>query len=123
NFISCYTEVTKNTLLDLIELYFETSYFTFNGKVYKQLDGSPMGNPASPTLAAIVVNYVITHVVNELEFPIPYLKLFVDDTNLAVPDDKIEYTLDKFNNFNDKIQFTLEKEQNNCIPFLDVIVN
>ncbi|CAG5102878.1 Protein of unknown function [Cotesia congregata] len=50
-------KVPKNTLCNLINVCFETSYFKFMDEFYLQLDRSSMGNPASPVLANIVMDY------------------------------------------------------------------
>ena len=44
----------------------------------------------------------------------------VDDIILCIPQDKIECTLNIFNNYHQKLQFTIETEDNNKINFLDV---
>lgn len=67
-----------------------------------------MGTPASPTLANVVVNYVLNQFIQILDFVILYLKVYVDDFNLAIPRDKVSTILDKFNVFHSKIQFALE---------------
>ncbi|XP_015118562.1 uncharacterized protein LOC107042164 [Diachasma alloeum] len=54
------------------------------------MDGSSMGNPASPVLAGIVMDYVILEVLEKLPCNIPWLKLYVDDTVLPVPEDSID---------------------------------
>ncbi|CAG5090548.1 Protein of unknown function [Cotesia congregata] len=50
-------KVSKGKLCSLINVCFKTSYFTFNNVFYLQLDGSSMGNPASPVLANLVMDY------------------------------------------------------------------
>ncbi|KAI4476895.1 hypothetical protein M0804_013222 [Polistes exclamans] len=86
--------VHKKTLIELIQLCFETSYFRFNGEFYQQLDGSSMGNPASP--------------------------VYVDDIVTAIPKDRIEVTIKTFNSVNKKIQFTIEEKNNKTLPVLDL---
>ncbi|XP_045483540.1 uncharacterized protein LOC123688859 [Harmonia axyridis] len=107
-------------LCRIIDFIFESSYFVFSGQIFLQIEGSAMGNPASPTLANIVMNYLISKCVKKLSFVIPVLKLYVDDTFIAVPNDKIDEFLETFNAFHPRIQFTLEKEVDNSIAFLDV---
>ncbi|XP_014614527.1 PREDICTED: uncharacterized protein LOC106792572 [Polistes canadensis] len=43
--------IPKNILLEIIKFCFKSSYFKFDGSFYQQLDGSSMGNPASPIVA------------------------------------------------------------------------
>ncbi|CAD6208583.1 GSCOCG00010569001-RA-CDS [Cotesia congregata] len=81
-----------------------------------------MGNPSSPILANIVMNHILKRVMEILPFPVPFLKLYVDDTITAIPKDKVSTVLDIFNSINKKIQFTMEMEKNNQLPFLDVMI-
>ncbi|XP_044749184.1 uncharacterized protein LOC123309940 [Coccinella septempunctata] len=107
-------------LCRIIEFIFDSSYFTINGRIYLQIEGTAMGNPASPTIANMVMHYVISKCVKKLTFIIPILKLYVDDTFMAVPYDKVDELINTFNSFHKRIQFTLEKETQNRISFLDV---
>lgn len=54
--ISAYTEIPYGLFQKIIVHIFEISYFTFDVILYKQLEGTAMGNPASPILANLVVN-------------------------------------------------------------------
>lgn len=81
-----------------------------------------MGNPASPIIANIVMNHVISSVVTKLPFKLAFIKVYVDDTIIAVPKNKSQELLNIFNSFNNKIQFTMEVEENLSIPFLDLLL-
>ncbi|XP_015123900.1 uncharacterized protein LOC107045989 [Diachasma alloeum] len=81
-----------------------------------------MGNPASPILASLVMDYVISKVVSELPFEIPWIKLYVDDTILPVPGNEVERVKDLFNLVQRRIQFTVEMETDSTINVLDVQV-
>lgn len=120
--ISAYTDIPKHVILDIVEFLFNSSYFSFNNVFYQQLDGSAMGNPASPILANLVMNELITSTINKLPFDLPFIKLYVDDTLLSCPSNKVNDLLLYFNNFHEKIRFTMEIESNKSIPFLDVMV-
>ncbi|XP_057322507.1 uncharacterized protein LOC130665896 [Microplitis mediator] len=81
-----------------------------------------MGNPASPAIANVVMNYVIGQILRLSPFEIPFIKLYVDDTIAAVPKKEVENVLRLFNSFDDDIQFTLEIEKDNRISFLDILI-
>ena len=49
-------------------------------------------------------------------------KRFVDDTFVFVLPDKIEYIVNQLNTFVENIQFTFEKEEENKLRFLDIMV-
>lgn len=120
--ISEFTTIDKKTFLEIIEFLFESSYFKFNNNTYKQLDGTPMGAPFSPIIAAMVMNKITQMVLEKIKFLIPFIFIFVDDTLLAVPSDMVQYILDLFNSIHASLQFTIEVEQNGRIPFLDLLV-
>ncbi|KAI4475426.1 hypothetical protein M0804_014325 [Polistes exclamans] len=79
-----------------------------------------MGNPASPVLANIVMNYILKNVEGMLPYQVPFLKVYVDDIVTAIPKDGIEVTIKTFNSVNKKIQFTIEVENNKTLLFLDL---
>ena len=71
---------------------------TFDSKIYKQLEGTPMGSAILSTLADIVMDDLETFCIAQLSFkPIFYYR-YVDDIIFCVPCDKINYTLEIFNN-------------------------
>ncbi|XP_044766179.1 uncharacterized protein LOC123322301 [Coccinella septempunctata] len=122
-FISAYTNNPRKLFLEMIEFYFDSSYFLFRGTIYSQLDGSAMGNPLSPVLARFVMDELIGEVLTRLPFDIPFFWLYVDDSFAAVPERDIDSVLKCFNEFHPKLQFTLEKERNCKLSFLDAEVH
>ena len=78
-----------------------------------------MGSILSPSIARLVMDFVLDQIVPRLPFQLPFIKKYVDDIITAIPQDKIESTLHIFNDFNQHIQFTIEQETNNSVPFLD----
>ncbi|XP_044762063.1 uncharacterized protein LOC123319265 [Coccinella septempunctata] len=107
----------------MIEFYFDSSYFSFGGNIYLQLDGSAMGNPLSPILAEIAMDELVSSVLANLPFVLPFFWLYVDDSITAVPEEEFDTILDYFNAFNPKLQFTMETERDNKLAFLDVEVH
>ena len=68
--------IYKEGLLEMINFCFDSSYFKFNGKFYKQLDGSSMGNPSCPVLASLVMNHIITEAEKNLKFDLKLMNSF-----------------------------------------------
>lgn len=60
--------------------------------------------------------------INQLPFKVPFFKRYVDDIITCVPADQINVLLGTFNSFHSKLQFTIERESNNSIPFLDILL-
>ncbi|XP_055527061.1 uncharacterized protein LOC129719691 [Wyeomyia smithii] len=79
-----------------------------------------MGSPLSPILADIVLDSVIESATNSLPFRVPFIKKYVDDLILAIPENSSQIVLNVFNSQEKRIQFTLETEQNQHLPFLDL---
>ncbi|VEN51651.1 unnamed protein product [Callosobruchus maculatus] len=116
-----FTNIPQTTFIEIINVCFDTSYFVFHGIFYQQLDGTAMGNPCSPVLANLVMEELIHTIIQSLDFEVPLIKLYVDDTILAIPADKVEHVLNRFNSYHQKIQFTIEYENSSSsIPFLDI---
>ena len=92
-------KVPKELLVEMVEFCFESSYFRFDNKFYKLLDGSSMGNPSSPVMANIVMNHILTEVERNLQFKLEILKIYVDDTLIAVPKNKTQELLETFSNY------------------------
>ncbi|XP_053691760.1 uncharacterized protein LOC128740250 [Sabethes cyaneus] len=81
-----------------------------------------MGNPISPTVADLVMEMLLENVIKEIRYEIPVIKKYVDDLFLVLPADKVEEVLGTFNQYNSNLQFTCEIEQNQRLPFLDMVV-
>lgn len=59
-----------------------------------------------------------------MPFPVPLLRLYVDDTIISVPKTEVDNVLTYFNSFNTNAQFTIESENySRGLPFLNVNQN
>lgn len=95
--------------------------FTVLDNIYKQDDGIPMGSCLSPTVARIVMDEVVINLLDRVP-QITFIKVFVDDTIVALPKDCIDLALETLNNFRPgQMRFTLERENDHqSINFLNV---
>jgi len=114
-------KIPKDEFLGAISLVLDSSFFTFDNVFYKQTYGTPMGSPLSPIIADIVMQDLENNVLNSVDFPIPIFYRYVDDILLAVPVEKIDFILNKFNSFHPRLQFTLERGGDR-INFLDTTI-
>ncbi|KAI4476234.1 hypothetical protein M0804_013774 [Polistes exclamans] len=55
-----------------------------------------MGNPASPVPANLVMNYILKKIEGMLPFPVPFLKVYVDNVVTAIPKHGMDQTLKTF---------------------------
>ena len=54
---STFLGLTRNIFRTFLELAVTNSFFLFNGRLYKQVEGLGMGLPAAPTFANIFMSY------------------------------------------------------------------
>jgi predicted GIY-YIG superfamily endonuclease len=108
-------------VMELTEICLKSTYFTWRGLYYKQIDGSPMGSPLSPIFADFFMQHLEKSVI-----PLnPSIKLwvrYVDDVFAKIKKGEQQNILIELNSFHHSIQFTLEEEMNNELAFLDVLI-
>ena len=99
--------------------------FIFNDQLYKQIDGAPMGGCISPTLANFFLSHYEKIWLNQCpaSFKPVYYKRYVDDTFVLFKEPShIDLFQNYMNSRHQNIKFTVEKESNDQLPFLDVLV-
>ncbi|KER31053.1 hypothetical protein T265_02616 [Opisthorchis viverrini] len=97
------------------------TYFTFDGQIYQQLKGTPMGSPISGFIAEAVMQR-LEHAVLPIINPKLWIR-YVDDTFVIMKRDSVHEAHELLNTTFEDIKFTIELERNNRLPFLDVLVN
>ena len=96
--------------------------FSFNNIIRSQIDGVTMGLPLGPTLANIFVGYLESKIAEDLSSQVTYIR-YVDDClvkSKTLNDN--EAIFEKLNSLHEKICFTREVEENNKLPFLDIMI-
>ena len=115
----------KSVFRELLTLAMEETCFVFDGKLFKQCDGVSMGSPLGPTYADGFLSYHEKKWIDECPDDIKPLKYrrYVDDIFVLCRDrDHHRKFLEYMNTKHDSITFTEELENNNKLPFLDVLV-
>ena len=115
----------RDQLRKLLNFAVKDNHFVFNGRLYDQIDGVAMGSPLGPSIANIFMCSLEQKYLNGCpsEFkPVLYHR-YVDDTFcLFKHRDHIDKFLEYINNFHPNIKFTVDIEEENKLPFLDVLV-
>ncbi|XP_071639780.1 uncharacterized protein [Temnothorax longispinosus] len=122
NYISANYKIPKSEFLLAVRLVLESTFFIFNGVIYQQTFGSPMGSPLSPIVADIVMQDLEVKALAILDFIPPFYCRYVDDIAMAVPSTSCTYTLEIFNSFHPRLQFTMEVSVDDRLNFLEVTI-
>ena len=116
------TEITKKNLEKLLIMCTQGTPFTFNDKMYMQIDGVMMGSPLGALFANIFMCELENTIIPKLGDKICHWKRYVDDTFAFIKPNTEKEIQQSLNSFHENIQFTYEREQANQISFLDVLI-
>ena len=118
--------LSRKLFKSLLELSVLNSFFMFNNRFYKQIQGLGMGLPLGPTFANI---FMCHHEQNWLDNcpddfkPVLYNR-YVDDTFVLFKDPSHAPLFHNYiNSMHPNIRFTVDRECQNHLPFLDCNVN
>jgi hypothetical protein len=110
--------------LNLIKIFLTSTFFTFKGTCYEQTEGTTMGSSLSLMVANIFMEHFDTLALNNFHLKPKCWFRFIDDTFVIWPHGLSSLTsfFNHLNSISPHIQFTMEKENNNSLPFLDVLI-
>ena len=94
---------------------------SFNGNMFRQIDGVAMGSPFGPVLANIFLGFCESRIPDDMW---PYLyRRFVDDTFsvMGCRSEALRF-LECLNSLHPALRFTMEGEEDRKLPFMDVLV-
>ena len=95
------TSLTKKEMKELLLLCTKNVHFTFNQRIYIQLDGVAMGSPLVPLLADIFMIELERSIIPNLQ-KIRFWRRYVDDTIRFVEIGSIKYIRSVLNSFHKK---------------------
>ncbi|XP_055959216.1 uncharacterized protein LOC130014266, partial [Patella vulgata] len=117
------TKLSTDSILDLVTMCLDSTFFTWGDDIYKQVNGLPMGSPLSPLISEIFMTEFENCALRTSPItPIIWLRK-VDDTFVVLDEnDEPMSLLEHLNKQHPRIKFTIETEKENTLPFLDVQV-
>ena len=115
--------MTVKQISCLLEFCLNTTYFTFQGKMYEQVKGAAMGSPISPKVANLFMEDLETKALATAPSTPKIWKRFVDDTFTIIQKAHKDAFLDHINSIDSNIHFTYEDpKEDGSIPFLDMLI-
>ena len=117
------TAMTVNQIFCLLEFCLNSTYFTFQGKMYEKVKGAAMGSPISPKVANLFMEDLETKGLATAPSTPKIWKRFVDDTFTIIQKAHKDAFLDHINSIDSNIHFTYEvSKEDGSIPFLDMLI-
>ena len=118
------TSLSVDDICSLTEICLRSTYFRFKDDFYEQKDGTAMGSPLSPVIANIFMEDFEQTAITTADLSPKLWLRYVDDTFVLWQhgEEHLDEFLKHLNGLHHRIQFTMEKEDNQKIPFLDVLV-
>ena len=117
---------SRSEFRKLLQFAVKDALILFNGKYYIQRDGVAMGSPLGPTLANVFLCHWEEVWLNSCpkQFAPVYYRRYIDDTFLLFSSmDDIKKFHKFLNSRHNSMTFTYETEENDKLPFLDVLVS
>ena len=117
------TTMSIQHIMDLLGLCLRSTYFTFRGKFYEQVEGAAMGSPISPIVANLYMEEFEIRAIQSSPNPPLLWRRFVDDTFVIMKKCHREEFLQHLNSVDKNIQFTAEEPgPEGALPFLDILI-
>ena len=122
------TDWNPDDIMKLLEICLETHFKTIDGRIFKQIDGTPIGKSISGPIADIfMIWFEEEYVFNESNEFLPYLKTwkrYRDDVYILWNggSESLDCFFWQLNYKHSRIEFTIEREVAGVLPFLDLSI-
>ena len=103
-------DITYNETTKLVKVFLNSTYFSFRGKIYEQIEGIAMGSPLSPIVAKIYIDFFEKEALQSFPLQSKWWIRYVDDTNInwSHGRENLIKFLNHLNSRSDHIKFTME---------------
>ena len=105
-----------------LHLCLKATYLMFEGRIYQQIHSIAIGLPVSVVVANLVMEDIECKALLSFHTPPHFWRRYVNDTRTVLPWDLVKPFHVHFNSTDSKIQFTVERESEEQLPFLDVLL-
>ena len=112
------TSMSTQDIMDLLEFCLRSTYFTFRGKFYEQVEGAAMGSPISPTVANLFMENFETRAYSHHQTPLYCGRGLLMTPFVIIKKGHREEFLTHLNSVDKNIQFTSEEPGPEALPFL-----
>src|SRR6195952_286644 len=112
-------DIPKQHLIETISFILNSVIFSYNGTLYQQIFGVPMGSPLSMAISNIALFQIEKKVISSLNTNLKCYIRYADDTLLITPPSDVDKIHKKFNSMHPRVKFTIERSIDNKINFLD----
>lgn len=118
------TDLSVDAVMELLTVCIKTTYFQIKDEFFQQEFGMAMGSPLSPCVSNIYMEDFENKAIETHQHKPNLWLRYVDDTFIIWKHgrDHLDRFLDHINSITESIKFTMEIEENNQLPFLDVLV-
>ena len=112
----------EEVFIELMETATRSVEFSFNNEMYQQNDGVAMESPLGPAFANIFVGFHEERLFDYDQKPGVYFRYVDDIYTIFKTEAECDTFLKHLNSLHPALQLTFEKEENESLPFLDVLV-
>ena len=118
------TALSISTIMELVTVCVKNTYFQYGQNFYKPKDGLVMGSSLSPILGNVYLEKLEDEAIRTFDpKPLKFLR-YVDDIYIEWPENirSIDEFQAHFNRQSEVTKFTIEREKDQELPYLDVLV-